>query len=251
MFWDKPKVKFHCLIPGVAETMPIIEARDYKHPWVDKAHQEYNNARKNPNWGMERSTHTARCPGIFTLQRHGWIQRAWQDFTIETFQGSDEFVWSSPLDQKKYCEVTGDYISAHPKEQLANYMENWRADTLKTVIKVQSPWRCEIPKGYRLLEMSVPYADEKRFSVAPGFSSNDMGYAQMNVQMLWHVTKGKTLIKAGTPLAQYILVPEESFDMEIKITDDKVAKTQNIILNNKFVRDYGMMRDMFNKIGGK
>lgn len=247
MFWNKEKIKFYSLIPGLEKMMPIIKAKDYKHPWTLKAQQELASMRLKPEWNMQSLRHTAKCPGIFSVQRHGWIQRAWQDFTIETFPNSDEFVWSSPLDQKQLSIVAGEYISGHARNQLADYMQNWRPDTLKTLIKIQSPWRCKIPKGYYLLDMSVPYADERRFSVAPGFSTDDLGYASLNIQLLWHAPKGKTLIKAGTPLVQYILVPKKMIDMELGVISENEAKIYDIILNSKFVRNYGFVKDIIKK----
>lgn len=246
MFWSKPKITFECLISGVERIMPMIPAKDLKHAWVHRAHQELINMRKDPEWGMKKEVHTARCPGIFNLQRHGWVMRTWQDITIETYGDGKSFNWTTPIDQKRLNLTAGDYIGSHSEIQLANYMEHWRADTLRTLLKLQTPWRCKVPKGYYLLEMPIPYLDEDRFTTIQGFFSREQGIAQMNPQFLWHVPVGKTLIKAGTPIAQYILVPKEKVDMEIYVeTPADEHEFFELVNSHRFVKNYGEVKRIF------
>jgi hypothetical protein len=244
--FKKPKVVFECLIPGVERLMPMVEAKDIRHAWVNKAQQELAQLRKSPSWGMEKLIHTAKCPGIFQLQRHGWVMRTWQDVTIETFGDGSRFEWASPIAQNKLNEQAGEYIGFHPEMQLANYMDNWPKNTLRTLLKFQSPWRCVVPKGYYLLEMPVAYSDESRFTTVSGFFNYEQGPAQMNPQFMWHIPNGKTLIKAGTPIAQYILVPKDKYDMEIKVS--KQADEHeffNLVNTNKFVKNYGEVKRIY------
>ena len=124
LFNRKPKVVFTSLIPGMEKIMPIIPAKDYRHPWVDKASSEYSELRKQKDWGTFKVQHTVRCPGIFSLQRTGWIMRTYQDIWIETKSGSEDFLWQSALHQKKFYPELGDYVGSHPKSQLADYMVN-------------------------------------------------------------------------------------------------------------------------------
>jgi dUTPase len=246
--FSKEKIVFRNSIPGVEKIMPIIPAKEYKHAWHQKALDDFANIRKNPNYGMERMLHTVRCPGIFGLQRHGWISRTWQDIVIETNGDTGSFFWHSAINQK---ELNGtDCVGHHPKEQFTDYMSNWKSDTLKTVIKIHTGWTCIVPKGYYLLEMPVAYLDENRFTTLPGFFDRDQGPAQMNVQLLWHVMDGKTLIKAGTPIAQYILVPKKQMEMEVK-SIGKEANTQDIfdlINHNRFVKNYNEVKKFFRNL---
>jgi hypothetical protein len=245
-FFKKPKITFDCLVPGVERIMPMIPARELKHLWVQKALQEFADIRKNPTWNMQRIPHTVKCPGIFSLQRHGWVMRTWQDITIETYGDGTNFKWSTPINQKDLHPSKVDYVGANSQEQFANYQENWRPETLRTVLKIQSPWRCVVPKGYYLLEMAVPYLDEIRFTTISGFFDSDHGLAQLNPQFLCHVPQGKTLIKAGTPIAQYILVPKEKVGMEINvlgsISDEGFYNMAN---NTRFATNYGEVRKLY------
>ena len=243
----KEKIIFENVIPGIDKIMPMIPAKEYKHVWHQKALDEFSKIRKQPNYGMEKMVHTVRCPGIFTLQRHGWISRTWQDITIETNGDGENFVWTTPLDQRQFGQ--GEYVQSHPKQQLQIYMDNWKNDTLKTVVKISTGWRCIVPKGYYLLEMPVPYLDENRFTTLPGYFDRDQGPAQMNVQLLWHVMKGKTLIKAGTPIAQYVLVPKKQFEMEVRsVHSSNIHQVFEMVNNSKFVKNYNEIKKLFRKI---
>jgi len=243
-WFRKPKVVFDCLIPGVERIMPMVTAKEFKHAWVGRAQQELAQARKQDTWGMKKAIHTAKCPGIFQLQRNGWIMRSWQDFTIETNGDGIDFNWTSAIDQTRFG-LDG-YIGAHPAFQLADYMENWRANTLRTLVKVNSPWRCNVPKGYFLLEMGVPYQDENRFSAVQGLFSHEQGYAQLNPQLLWHIPKGKILVKAGTPIAQYMLIRKEHIGMHINVVG-KASEQEffDLVNNYRFVKNYGETKKIF------
>jgi hypothetical protein len=245
--WRKEKIVFETSIPGMDKIMPIIPAKDYKHPWVNRALDDLANIRKQPNYGMEKMIHTARCPGIFKLQRHGWILRTWQDITIETNGDGQTFRWTTPIDQSVINQE--EYIGSHPPDQLHQYMNNWPNNTLKSLIKIHTGWKCVVPKGYYLMEMPVAYSDENRFTTVPGYFTREMGPAQMNVQLMWHLTEGKTLIKAGTPISQYILVPKQDFDIEMK-TIGKPANIHDLFdLSNqhRFIKNHNETKELFGK----
>jgi hypothetical protein len=244
--FKKPKIVFECLIPGVERLMPMIEAKAIRHSWVNRAVAEVKIARQSSEYGMKKQAHTAKCPGIFNLQRHGWVMRTWQDVTIETFGDGNEFKWASAIDQQALCKQVGAYVGFHPDRQLANYMENWPSNALRTVVKIQSPWRCIVPKGYYLMEMPVAYADENRFTTVSGFFSHEQGPAPLNPQFLWHVMEGKTLIKAGTPIAQYMLVPKDKYEMEVK-TDKQATEHEFFELanNHRFIKNYAEVKRFY------
>lgn len=245
-FFRKPKITFDCLIPGVERLMPMIPAKEFKHQWVKRAMQEYKDERSNPMFGMEKHIHTVRCPGIFTLQRHGWIMRTWQDITIETFGDGHSMQWTTPINQNALNPAVGDYVGGHPEQQLHNFMNNWHKDTLRTLIKIKTPWGCHVPKGYYLLETQVAYADENRFTTVSGFFSREQGYSSLNPQLLWHVPIGKTLIKAGTPIAQYMLVPKDSFDMNINVIGNTTDESFFELVNNyRFVKNYSEVKRIY------
>lgn len=236
----KPTIEFINETPGVAQMMPMTPAKEFRHPWVDRAVRDFAKLREDPNWNHKKVIHTARCPGIFTLQRHGWVMRTWQDIVITTKKGdSSNFSW--------LCAHSQDGVGFHPPEQLANFWEEWPDDTLRTVVKINSGWRCIVPKGYYLLEMPIPLYEERRFTTIPGYFSREAGPASMNVQLLWHVLDGETLIKAGTPIAQYVLVPKDQHDMACRdaTPNDQELSAFSLYDSSKFVKSFGDIRRMF------
>jgi len=241
VFFEKvKKLEFINEIPGVADLMPIIESKYIRHDWVNKAHQQFSEIRKNPNWNHTKLMHTAKCPGIFTLQRHGWILRTWQDIIITTTGSDTEFSWRSA------SNTGGDAVGFHPPIQFSDYFDEWPEDTLKTVVRINTGWRCDVPKGYYLMEMPVAYSGDNRFTTVPGYFSREAGPASMNVQLLWHIKKGETLIKAGTPISQYVLVPKNLPEMSCR--DEKLSDRtwlSRLYDSSKFVKNYNEVRRLF------
>lgn len=246
MIWFKnkktPKVEFVNETPGVAELMPLTPAKEYRHPWVERAVRDFAKVREDPNWNHRKLLHTARCPGIFSLQRHGWIVRTWQDVVITTKKEDNvNFSW--------LCARNQEYVSHHFPHQMADFWENWPEDTLRSVIKINTGWRCVVPEGYYLYEMPLPLYEEQRFTTIPGYFSREAGPAAMNVQLLWHVMDGETLIKAGTPIAQYILVPKEQPEMLCRDADERKDKLllSRLYDESKFVKNYNEIKKLLGK----
>jgi hypothetical protein len=245
--FKQPKIEFFSMMPNLTKLAPIVPAGQFKPSWFAKAQDEFSDLTKDTSYGKNSITHTAKCPGIFNLIRYGYILTTWQDIVITTNGDKHTFEWRSPIDQSKYDSPA---VSFMHKEQLSDYMGGWD-DSLSCVIKFNTPWRVIVPKGYYLLEGPLPYTDEKRFTTMPGFFSREYGVAELNIQLKWHVLEGETLIKAGTPIAHYMLLPKDQPKLSVmdatpeQIEADQVSKLQN---TRKFVRDYGSSKCIFGKL---
>jgi hypothetical protein len=242
-FNKKPKIEFANVYPGISDLMPIIPAKDLKHKWVSKAAQSFAEYRKNkPDWDsyLDR-TQTIKCPAIFLTQRTGWVLRAWQDFAIETNGSDKDFSFRYPYETKDTPHITW-----HGPEQYYDFMENWRPDTLHTILKYNSGWRAYVPNDYYLLEMPIPFSDETRFTVIPGLFDGSLGVLQVNVQLLWHQKKGTTIIKRGTPISQYMLIKKTEVDFVCRDAheDDKKLILQNLVDTTQFVRNYNEYKNL-------
>ena len=250
----KPKVEFFSIIPEVTKLAPIVPAYTLKPKWFNKMQQEFVDATKNPDFGKRKFVHTAKCPGIFNIIRYGWVMTTWQDIIIKTNGDGASFEWQSIIDQKnlKAKSDPGQAVGFHPEDQLSGYMENW--DGLKSIIKMHTPWRCIVPKDYYLLEGPVPYSDDDRFTTLPGFFSQEYGVAQMNPQLKWNIKDGETLIKAGTPIAHYMLVPKQEADMIVMdATDDQILAEEvtQLEINRRFVSDRSKSKCVFARMFNK
>jgi hypothetical protein len=207
----EPVLEFVSLLPEVAQLMPIEPSKDVKYNWVKEAMKDYKKIREEEDPIKFKFSHITRCPGINQIQKTGWIQRSWQDIAIKTNGDGKSFHWLTPIDQNK-TDVDHTwkwpYVNQHPESLYAKF--NPDPKSLKTVIKIQSPWMAYIPKGYYLMSMPIPYPDNKDFTASIGFLDPDFGPNFLNVQIFWHTLNDEIVIPAGTPLCQYILVKKNN-----------------------------------------
>jgi hypothetical protein len=242
LFKKEPEVEFFSLMPEIVDIAPIQNARNFRPDLLVNASKDFAEKKKDPAFGLTRLISTAKCPGVYNYVRHGWVMTTWQDFVIETNGDSETFLWTTPVDQARRATVptVGDMIEGHSKQQYADYIGGTIPNSLSTVIKINTPWRCIVPKGYYLEEGPLPYTSEKRFTTVPGYFDRESGVAQMNVQILWHVMKGKTLIKAGTPIAHYRLIPIEQPKMKcMAANEDQLyyERVHHLATNKRNVTD--------------
>ena len=248
--FNQKEINFYSIIPEVADIAPIIPARELKPKWFKKSQDDFAKISKRKDFGKHKFTHTAKCPGIFNLLRYGWIMTAWQDIVIKTNGDGKSFEWRTPMSQVNILngELVGEEVDYHSEHHYYNFAKDDWDNSMKIILKINTPWRCIVPKGYYLLEGPVPYTDETKFTTLPGFFSDEYGTAQMNVQLKWHMLNDEVLIKAGTPIAHYMLVPKDEMKMKVtKATDKQIYKESVLVFekNKRFVTDKGKSKCIF------
>lgn len=242
-----PDIEFFYTIPGVEDIMPIIPAKEYKHEWVARASKQCTEKMRKPK-DLDTWSHTARCPGIFSLMRTGYIVRAWQDISITTNGDGASYHWESPVDQKALCSLTGHAVGSHTEEQLHDFFSNWPSNQLRTTLKLCMPWRIKVKKGFKAVFLPVYYADEDRFEAHAGAVSSDFPYASININVKWRVLDGKVLIAAGTPLVQILVVPETEPTHRISRIPEQVTTKYMLALNSTFVINYAKAKKYLSKM---
>jgi hypothetical protein len=191
-----PKVRFFCLEPGVADLYPITRSSSIKRKWLNDTSQQH--------------VSSVNCPGINKVVSSGWVMLAPADFMITTNGDGVTFNWLEPYRFTKVTEGMDAYIASHTKEQTEIFLDD--EETLKTVIKIETPWRVEADDDVVFLQMPVAYNNEDRFTAATGIL--DLRYAHlMNVQLFWKKLEGSHLVRAGTPLCQYIPMSRQSLNV--------------------------------------
>ncbi len=234
------KVRFVSVIPGLEEAMPIIKTSEYKHKWKKRASLDLSDGEiKCP---VTKILNVSRCPGINNIQSVGWVLRLWQDVTIETNEDGD-VSWRSSFDQS--TEGSGDLIQFHEDEIFGKYRTNWPKGTAKHIIKFNTGWSAIIPKGYNLLQIPVAMADENEFTAVEGMYGGDLGPAILNVPVYWHNLGNIKTIKAGTPLAQLILVPDEEYEYSVEPSTEETNKIFDVygkLINNTFMVNYNKLK---------
>lgn len=255
IFKKEPTIEFFSLIPEVAEIAPIVPAYNFRPSLHVNSAKALSERKKDPSYGLYPRKETAKCPGIYNYVKHGWVMTTWQDILIKTNGDGVNFEWVTNVNQNSFAltSTVGDTVSAHPPFQYADYVAEDK-NTLKFVLKINTPWRCLVPEGYYLMEKGLPYTDERRFTTVEGFFSNEYGVAQMNVQLLWHVMEGETLIKAGTPIAHYMLIPKNQPKLIVRGAtkeDIRQEKLTTLEITRKNVSNKSESKCIYAKLFGK
>lgn len=250
----EPTIEFFSLIPEVAAVAPIVYSHNFRPEFMQRAVLDLAIRKRQEDYGSYKLHSTAKCPGVYNYYTHGWVMTTYQDIVITTNGDGESFTWETPMAASNFTneELVGEYVSNHPPGQYADLMGDMKG-TLRNVLKLQTPWRCVVPEGYYLLEEPMPYTTDKRFTTISGFYNNEYGVSSLNVQLLWHVMEGRTVIKAGTPIAHYMLVPKDLPKLvsraatEKDITRERISRMET---QRKYISDRSESKCVFAKMFG-
>lgn len=211
--WFKKKkswVRFYSLDQNVSTVYPVIENRLTERDWNNVGNIERN----RPEQGKQT---VLNCPAIKQITNVGYVLKAPADFVIKTRKDSEYLDWETPFLFKRHSDKytfssTDYYISWHSPAQVEPIIPreepNVNKEYCHSAVKVETPWRVKASDDILLLQIPVTYNNEARFSAAVGIVDPRYMHA-VSVQLLWHVTEGETLVKAGTPLVQYVPISRE------------------------------------------
>lgn len=208
--WKKNKkswVRFYSLDQNVSTIYPVIETKLVERDWNGVGNLERN----RPEQGKQT---VLNCPAIKQVINVGYVLCAPADFVIKTTGAKEYMTWETPFMFKRHSDKytfsgTDYYVSWHSPAQTEPVIpkECPYSDKqyLHSAVKVETPWRVKASDDIVLLQIPVTYNNEERFTAAIGVVDPKYMHA-VSVQLLWHITEGETLIRAGTPLVQYIPV---------------------------------------------
>jgi len=198
--------------PAFAAAYPILEAKDVKREWVERNVKDMQAATKKimetcPMEHLRNKLHDmgfiSKCPGIRAFMNTGYIITTPCDFIIET-NGDGVHVKHVSLGPKSSNIF---HVGLHTKGQLHDY-SSVPLNTVKDIVKVSTGWSIIPNEDYVFLVTPPHYGDESRFSGPVGIH-DPYSDPQLNVFLFWHVMKGREIVSAGTPIAQYIPIPRE------------------------------------------
>lgn len=226
-------IEFFSTVAGVAEVAPVIEAKKFTLPWFNTCKEDYVNLLKENDGGT--FFHVYRCPGIFDLYNHGYILTAWCDIQIETNGDGQGFKWTLP--NSDLMDVLQDanntpIVATHSFQQIPV-----PPNTLKTIIKINTPWHIIAPKGMKFLINPIAYSDNAVFTNATGILDPSIA-SEMNFQLYWHLLNGKHTIKAGTPIAHLIPITEDKLGFKCR---DANAHDLSWIKKRKYLMNFAFM----------
>jgi hypothetical protein len=218
----KPFIRFYSLEPGVLEVFPIVPSSQIKRKFIS-----------SPVVPGESSSKF--CPGIRKIVSTGWIVTAPADFLIKPSDDGVKFEWVEPwrFGSSAMTLRGTTYIADHGPNQVVPLLDD-PEDTLKSVVKVQTPWRVETSDDIVLLQMPVTYNNESRFYSATGVFDPRYGY-NVNIQLFWKKLNEETVIKAGTPLCQFIPMSRKHLASNFYDVIIEDANPNDIITEKAFV----------------
>jgi hypothetical protein len=197
--------------PIFAAAFPVLEAKNVKREWVEQNVRDMQTTTKNiletcPIEHMQNKLHNmgfiSKCPGIRAFMNTGYIITTPCDFVIETNGDGERFKHAS-LGPKSNIF----HVGTHPRSQLHDY-SSLPLNTVKDVVKVSTGWNLIPNEDYIFLVTPPHYGDESRFSGPVGIH-DPLSDPQVNIFLFWHVMKGREVVSAGTPIAQYIPIPRD------------------------------------------
>ena len=257
LFKKKNKwIRFYSLDTGVAALHPIFPAKKLRRKWRSEAlkREHAKEEKKCPAlkakvlWqrlqDMDSTgapdglwSHAATCPALDGVMDTGYIIPAPADFIIH-IDGSGNFEWRSET-----LFYGGRYLTAHIPDQTEGMrnLVNQQKDVLDYTIKMELPWRVQAHKDIVFIQQNIAYWDEERFSVPTGIVDPQYSY-EINCQLFWHITEpGEYLIKAGTPLVQWIPIHRDILNS--KGVDVMIETANADDLHNNEVMEYNRRKN--------
>jgi hypothetical protein len=197
-FRNKKKfIRFYSVDRGTPTLFPIIKSTNLPRNYINQKLPVDTLASKN-------------CPGVKKIVSAGWIVPAPADFMIQTNGDGVTFEYAETYRFSKVTAGMDAYVTSHTRAQTEPLLDDPNT-TLKTVVKIETPWRIETDEDTLLLFMPVTYNNENRFSAAIGIFDPKYGHV-LNIQLFWKVLDGKTIVKAGTPLCQIVPISRKDFN---------------------------------------
>jgi len=239
-------ITFFSSVEGLAETNPIVKAKDCLPEWVKRCRNDYINNKDK--------IHLAKCPGIFDMYGFGFVVPMWCDAIIET-QG-DKFRWATQEHMKHLERIDHPHelpiISNHSYDAIAKFLPR-RPQSISNIIKVDTPWSVVAPKGVKFLVIPFPYSDHQEFEACAGILDPSIS-TEVNVQMYWNVKNKEHTLKAGTPMQLMVPLTEKNYKLVVRDAnehDKKWLRKKNYVNYFKFNLDRNSMKKAYNRHFGE
>lgn len=203
-------ITFFSTVPGLAETLPIIPAKDVSINWMQRAREDYISSLKT---AKGKNNHIYQCPGIFDLFNQGFIVRMWHDVIITT--NGDEKNYEFVVPSADLQELTNGKTLIGKQETGVGSLMPLRPWACQSLLKINTPWNIIAPKNLKFLIIPIAYPDNFEFESSIGILDPSIS-SEVNLQMYWNIKRGEYLLKAGTPLAHVIPLSSENYKLECR-----------------------------------
>jgi hypothetical protein len=193
------------------------------------------------------------------LHQRGWIVSSWCDIVIETNGDGSSFKSRTALPDKVFPALPSGAatrpVGVFPPSVYGSLPSTaLPPNTLKSVIKIHLPWVFRLTPGWGLLTLPLEYIKEHRFTAAVGVINPRISQ-QINPIVYWHVLRGETLIKAGTPLMRIIPIPlAYKWNTVVRgVTAEERAfyESQRLFAASGYRRAHGALGRFYDKVMSK
>ncbi len=202
---------------------PIKPATEFVPEWWNNLPKQYQKHDEPPKPTCKR------CPGIFDFMRAGYILPMWSDLVFRWNGSNSEDGWD--LLSPEIINQLPDAINMHDPEQGegAPFLQ----DGCKALVKLQSPWYIDVPKGTSLLLTQPFYHINSDFTVVPGILDADLERLpnrELNVFIKLNKPDVPIKIEKGQPLMQIIPFVRADYEFSANLPD-KETDLYNDLLN--------------------
>lgn len=215
----KPKIRFYSLVSAAQTLYPITTAKELKREWITSEKEDFKKRQsKCPVHKLGNIFSINKCPAIHNIMNSGFILYAPADFKVHT-NGDDQTILFTANKITPYA----DYITTHDEDVAQWLIRNPSQYIFPKVVKVNTPWRVMTDDDIMFIQMPVTFNSENRFSAVTGLYDPMMTH-ELNVQLFWHIKDGDAIIKAGTPLCQYIPISRSILHSHDYVINDITRK---------------------------
>ena len=216
MWNKKEKIEFFNNEFAIIENYPILESKNFKPKWIEKARKDLDNSIKEGNLNIPGFSHITRCPGIFDLFKYGYVILLHRDLIIIPHEKGFEWILAGGEEGRggiidnKLMEVRQGIIQSIDQTSL-NLISRppW---TSVFMFKINTGWNVIAPNGVKFIMLPIAYPDIFEFTSTIGILDPSIN-TEINFQMFWNGENKETIIKAGTPLGQLIPLTEKKYQM--------------------------------------
>ena len=178
------------------------------------------------------------CPSMMDTFKEGTVLLAPCDMRIAYDKESNQWLWRSSFDLFPY-EAGVENINFHENSQMVDYIPS--SSRTRTVFKINFPMFLNIPKGYYLRVMPMPFSYNNDWVASPGIY-NPNKVPQVNLLIEYPSEKDEIQINQGTPLAVHIPYKKENFNANIVEYDrkkhDKIRYRHTLLTQGRFHSSY-------------
>jgi hypothetical protein len=193
--------------------------------WISNVKVTYDTDSILDNW-QRRLKNIRSCPSFTDIYKEGYVILAPTDIRIS--YENNEWFWRTPYDL--FDGLQDENITFHDNKQMVDYLPT--TASTRIIFKINMPMFLDVPKGYRMRVMPVPFTYNNDWSASPGvYDPNKVN--QVNILIEYTSSKDELLIKQGTPLAVHVPYKKEKYNLLVEQYDHKkhsIIRFKNTLL---------------------